>query len=64
MPRQTEENGADVEITPEMIEAGIESLCQCDFQADEYKVICSNVYRAMARLKPDSQAFSYDVLES
>lgn len=36
-----------LEVTPEMVAAGIGALCECDFQADRYAAIVKTVFLAM-----------------
>ena len=38
---------ADIEITPEIIEAGVTAYLECDREFDSYEQIISNVFQAM-----------------
>ena len=42
----------NVEITPEMIEAGIEAISLFKLSEDEFSLILSEIYRAMATAAP------------
>ena len=44
--------GSEVEVTPEMIEAGVEMLWGFDWSAGFSNEVATDVYRAMADLDP------------
>lgn len=55
MERKDEANSTDgIEITPDMIEAGIEEYALFDFQ-DPGEWVVSAIYRAMAAKAPSTQ---------
>ena len=57
-------NVAEIEVTPEMIEAGLEVLGWFDPAEDageKRREIVSEIYEVMARLKCDHQKLSSDI---
>ena len=55
-PRQA---GAEIEVTEEMIEAGVAAICQLDLLSDPFADMAEAIFRAMAavRARPGDLVF-------
>lgn len=53
------EKAAEIEVTPEMVEAGMYVLGEHRF-FDDWRLVLEDVYRAMAYEKPSASAVKFD----
>lgn len=42
---------ADIEVTEEMLRAGVAALLDCDSRVDSYETIVTEVYEAMEKIR-------------